>query len=66
MLPKQFFLKLEVFQNSPKVTIHLGNFCNKKFTQNFEKSPNLVTLGSTNVFVLSQTGGNFETIYCFV
>ena len=31
MFPKEFYKKKVVFQNSPKVTIHLGNFCYKKF-----------------------------------
>ena len=44
-----FYLKRDIFKNSPKVTEHLGYFWNKifhpepKFAQNFRKLPNLVT-----------------------
>ena len=44
MLKKQFYPKWDVFRKSPKVTIYLGYFCNKNFTQNLKKSPNLVAL----------------------
>ena len=37
-----FYLKRDIFQNSPKAT--WATFETKYFTQNFRKSPNLVTL----------------------
>ena len=39
-----FYLKINVFQNSPTVIKYFGYSLMKLVTQNFQKSPNLVTL----------------------
>ena len=44
MYPTQFYLKINVFQNSPTVIKYFGYSLMKLVTQNFQKSPNLVTL----------------------
>ena len=54
------------FIRAQKVTVHLGYFGRKFVAKNFQKSPNLVTLGTTDRPTILQLPhpSNQQTIKC--